>query len=550
MKRCPTCQNTYPDDYQTCPRDQSMLADLTPEIVPGTVLRGKYEVISPIGSGGMAIVYKVRHKAFQEVAAIKVVHAQFMHDPDFIKRFRNEAIVARQLKHPNAVRIDDFDYTEDGRPFIVMEYVEGLSLYEIRHEHPGPWPVERCFNIVSQAAEALGAAHALGIVHRDIKPSNILLLLGANGAGQVKVLDFGIAKVGDRSFAGMTSVLTQQSLIIGTPEYMSPEQASGGAESAVDRRADLYSLGMVLYEMLTGTHPFKADTPMGMLIQQLNAAPPPLEACGAAIPQAVCALVLKTLQKNPNDRFQTAGELLAAMRDPEGWYSRQAQAFATSAPPVAPVAVAPPPAPVPAPSAPEPAATAVFSSAPTIPFTPVTTAPPMPPPQAPLPPATPPPMAPVPAAAPPPVASAPASPAAWPVNQPPQPRAKSSSSSGTKILVAVAIVLVVLAAAGVAVLKLRAPASTTTTPAANVTQQAASDPAPADASAASEGAAQAIDPAMQQKIDKLVASGNRYLASKDFDIATQFFEQAVALDKANAQAQAGLMVAQAGSSAR
>ena len=143
----------------------------------------------------MATVYKVRHKAFQELAAVKVVHRKFMHDPGFVKRFRNEAIVARQLKHPNAVRIDDFDYTEDERPFIVMEYVEGSSLYEVRKQHGGPWPVERCINIISQAASALSAAHTLGIVHRDIKPSNILLLRGAHGEGVVKVLDFGIAKV-------------------------------------------------------------------------------------------------------------------------------------------------------------------------------------------------------------------------------------------------------------------------------------------------------------------------------------------------------------------
>lgn len=543
MKRCPACQNTYPDDYQTCPRDQSVLTDLTPEIVPGTVLRGKYEVISAIGSGGMAIVYKVRHKAFQEVAAIKVVHAQFMHDPDFIKRFRNEAIVARQLKHPNAVRIDDFDYTEDGRPFIVMEFVEGLSLYEIRHEHSGPWPVERCFNIVSQAAEALGAAHALGIVHRDIKPSNILLLLGAKGEGQVKVLDFGIAKVGDRSFAGMTSVLTQQSLIIGTPEYMSPEQASGGAEGAVDGRADLYSLGMVLYEMLTGVHPFKADTPMGMLIQQLNAAPPPLEACGATIPPAVCALVLKLLQKNPNDRFQSAAELLAAIRDPEGWYSQQQQ---TSAPPQE---IQPPPVPAQTASAPafEPVATAVFApaaveasaAAQTVPFAPVaapqqTIAPPSPP--------TPLPAVSV-AVAPSPVAAAP--PPAWPVSQPP-PQASAKSSSAGKILLIAVVVLLVLAGGGVAAWKLRAPSPIA--PAANVTPPP-SDTAPSVAPAVSDGAAQAVDAATQQKIDTLIAGGNRYLASKDFDIATQFFEQAISLDKANAQAQAGLVMAQAGSSA-
>ena len=360
----------------------------------------------------------------------------------------------------------------------------------------------------------------------------------------MKVVDFGIAKVGDRSFAGMTSVLTQQSLIIGTPEYMSPEQASGGLETAIDGRADLYSLGMVLYEMLTGMHPFKADTPMGMLIQQLNAMPPPLEACGATIPPAVCALVMKTLQKNPNDRFQSAAEMLAAIRHPEHWYSQQAQTAAMPPAMPAPLPLPPSPQTPPAPSF-EPVATVVFApaavaaSAPeqTIPFAPISA------PQQ----AAPPPPA---ATAPPPAAAAP--PPSWPVNQPPvpQPRAKSSSSSGVKILAIVAIVLVVLAAAGVAVLKLRTRSQAATTTASN-SAPAASDPTPAPAAmpAASESAPQAIDPATQQKIDTLIAGGNRYLASKDFDIAAQFFEQALSLDKTNAQAQAGLLTAQASSPA-
>ena len=320
MKLCPTCRNTYPDDYQTCPRDQAALTSETHEIVPGTVLRGKYEVLCELGAGGMATVYKVRHKAFQELAAVKVVHSKFMQEPGFVKRFRNEAIIARQLKHPNAVRIDDFDYTEDQRPFIVMEYVEGSSLYEVRKQHGGPWPVERCINIISQAASALSAAHTLGIVHRDIKPSNILLLRGSGGEGVVKVLDFGIAKI-DTSIAGMTSVLTQTDLIIGTPEYMSPEQASGHLESTIDGRADLYSLGLVFYEMLTGAHPFQSDTPMGMLVQQVHTMPAPPDSFPVQIPAAISALVLKALQKEPKDRFQSASEMLNAMRDPDAWYA-------------------------------------------------------------------------------------------------------------------------------------------------------------------------------------------------------------------------------------
>jgi serine/threonine protein kinase len=157
MKLCPACRNTYPDDYQTCPRDQALLVAVSSEIVKGTVLRGKYEVLGELGAGGMATVYQVRHRAFHELAAIKVVHPHFMSDPSFAKRFRNEAVVARQLKHPNAVRIDDFDYTEDGRPFIVMEFVEGRSLYEMRKELTGSRPTAPATSQPSVAKPATAA---------------------------------------------------------------------------------------------------------------------------------------------------------------------------------------------------------------------------------------------------------------------------------------------------------------------------------------------------------------------------------------------------------
>ena len=544
MKLCPTCRNTYPDDYQTCPRDQAALIEDTHEIVAGTILRGKYEVLCELGAGGMATVYKVRHKAFQELAAVKVVHSRFMHDPGFIKRFRNEAVVARQLKHPNAVRIDDFDYTDDGRPFIVMEYVEGSSLYEVRKQHGGPWPVERCINIISQVASALSAAHTLGIVHRDIKPSNILLLRDTDGEGVVKVLDFGIAKVSDNTFAGMTSVLTEQDLIIGTPEYMSPEQASGHLESSIDGRADLYSLGLVFYEMLTGAHPFQSDTPMGMLIQQVHTMPAPPDSFPIHMSPAVSALVLKTLQKEPKDRFQSASEMLEAMKDPDAWYNATHQRSALqSTTPDDSVTVVMPPSPVhppvPANSQAMPLSGTVTPASPAASFPPGPSQSQVPFGPIELPSAAPPFLAPpfVQSAAPafgevahpppisqntPPVQYVPA-----PSPQPVSPAVKKKSSAG--LIIALALVAILILAAGlffaypVVMNRIKGMQQAST--------QVQPTPLPPPA---------AEPPAAKANINKLVAMGNDALTNKQYEVAATYFQQALNLDPQNTEANAGL----------
>ena len=193
VKYCDSCHSAYPDDFAICPRDQGPLR-VASELLPGMVIRGKYEILEKIGSGGMASVYRAKHLAFGEVCAIKVVAGKLAHDDTFLKRFRNEAVVTRRLQHPNAVRVDDLDTTEDGRPFIVMEFVEGRNLRDVIRQE-APLHPRRAVAITRQVASALAAAHALGIVHRDIKPDNILLTRDAGGHDWAKVLDFGIAKV-------------------------------------------------------------------------------------------------------------------------------------------------------------------------------------------------------------------------------------------------------------------------------------------------------------------------------------------------------------------
>jgi serine/threonine protein kinase len=316
MKRCPSCQSAFPTNYTHCPRDGYPSTEAG-EWTEGTLVRGKYQIIAKVGQGGMAAVYKALHVRFKEPRALKVMNPELANDATFVKRFEQEAIITRRLQHPNAVRVEDIDEAEDGRPFIVMEYVEGGNLKDVI-EREAPIPVARVCAIVKQIAAALDAAHTLGLVHRDIKPANIALLASSGQAGRssdrgnyrdndryndrVKILDFGIAKLREahleESKTHMT--LTGTGMVIGTPAYMSPEQAKGLKGAELDGRSDLYSLGVVMYQMLTGDLPLKADSTLELLMAHISTPPRPIHEArpDLYIPDSVADVVMRCLEKN------------------------------------------------------------------------------------------------------------------------------------------------------------------------------------------------------------------------------------------------------------
>jgi serine/threonine protein kinase len=319
MKDCPTCKSTFPNKFVVCPNDGSNLVEVG-VWAEGNEIRGKYRILSKVGQGGMGAVYKVLHVAFDELRALKVINPSLMSDELFVRRFKHEAVITRKLQHPNAVRVDDIDEAEDGRPIIVMEYIEGQSLKKLIKDQ-GALPSPRVCTIIKQAAAALDAAHKLGMVHRDIKPDNIALVDAPEGE-QAKVLDFGIAKIKEvraGELSGLT--LTGTGVVIGTPQYMSPEQAMGKRGDELDGRSDIYSLGVVMYQMLTGDLPFKADTTMGMLIAHMQQAPTPIRTIHPElqIPEAIANVVMKTLEKDPGLRPQSARALIAEIENAESW---------------------------------------------------------------------------------------------------------------------------------------------------------------------------------------------------------------------------------------
>ncbi len=313
MRYCPTCHRTYPADYNVCPADQSALQSAH-ELHPGMVIRNKYEILERIGIGGMGFVYRGRHITFNEVCAIKIVNDVIAGDANFLQRFQTEAVVTRKLRHPNAVRVDDFDYTEDGRPFIVMELVQGKDVGEIL-QSDGPMSVPRAVRVATQVAQALGFAHKLGIVHRDIKPGNIILTTNEQGQETAKVLDFGIAKLRE-AVEGAKPGMTMTGMVVGTPLYMSPEQFMGKkAGQEIDGRTDLYSLGVVLYQMVTAQLPFEGDTLYSLMMQHMegNVRPPHELVPELQIPESLSLVILKAIDKDRDQRFQTAEEFVAAL---------------------------------------------------------------------------------------------------------------------------------------------------------------------------------------------------------------------------------------------
>ena len=267
-------------------------------IARDTMVDGRYRAQRKLGSGGMAEVWCAEDEVLGRRVALKLMGGRFAESPEFHERFRREAQAAAGLTHPNIVAI--FDRSEwDGTPYIAMELVDGRTLKELVTER-GPLPPDVAISLTEQILRALGYAHRRGIVHRDIKPQNVIL----DAEGQAKVADFGIAR------AGETSEMTQTGAIVGTVQYLSPEQAEG---HPVDRRADLYSAGIVLYELLTGQVPFDGEAPISIAIKQINELPVPPRQLEPRISPALEAVVLRALEKDPARRYQSAEEFIAAL---------------------------------------------------------------------------------------------------------------------------------------------------------------------------------------------------------------------------------------------
>ena len=260
---------------------------------------GLYEIVAPLGEGGMAAVYKAYQPSMNRYVALKILPQSLAKDPQFAGRFQQEARVLAKLQHPHVLPVFDFGEAE-GYTYIVMPLVESGTLTELLQGRP--LSLKQIRSLISQIGEALDYAHARGLVHRDVKPSNVLV----DGRGNCMLTDFGLAKIVEGS-----AKFTDTGGILGTPAYMSPEQGRG---LPIDGRSDIYSLGVMLYEMATGKPPFDAETPIAIVFKHIQDPLPPPAALNPDLPEAVERVILKTLAKDPGDRFQTAREMVAALQ--------------------------------------------------------------------------------------------------------------------------------------------------------------------------------------------------------------------------------------------
>jgi serine/threonine-protein kinase len=301
---CPACHQPNVEGARFCAKCGALLplsSEQVGDSLVGQIVGGRYRITDILGEGGMGRVYVAEQQMGTNVrkVAVKTLQSQFAKDPQVLARFHRECGTVSQLEHPNTIQFFDFGQTADGQLYIAMEYVQGQSLSAVLAQ--GPFPPDRVLRILAQVCGSLEEAHQRGIVHRDLKPDNVILTTRAGQPDFVKVLDFGIAKRSEAKDQAQEQKLTQQGMVLGTPPYMSPEQFTG---KELDARSDIYSLGVMAYEMLTGRLPFEAETPWQWATQHLTAQPTPFETSplSTAIPPAMKQAIMRALAKDRAQR--------------------------------------------------------------------------------------------------------------------------------------------------------------------------------------------------------------------------------------------------------
>lgn len=307
MASCPSCSNSAPDGSRFCPFCGGKLVELVrkpQDPLVGKIIDNKYVVLERIGTGAMGSIYRAEHRSLSKQIALKVLHRHLLTEESHVKRFHREAKAASRLNHPNAIAMLDFGQTEDGLSYIAMEFLPGRDLCRILFEE-GRMSEDRTVRIAAQILDALDEAHAAGVIHRDLKPENIMVEPLRSNPDFVKVLDFGIAKIRDFAGGENSSFKTATGMVFGTPEYMSPEQIRG---EELDGRSDLYSLGILMYQMLTGELPFSGDSVLEVATAHLTQPPVPLAEKVPGIAPGIAAVVARLMSKKRDDRFPNAAE--------------------------------------------------------------------------------------------------------------------------------------------------------------------------------------------------------------------------------------------------
>ena len=317
MKYCPSCKTKYEDTVGFCPVHGEVLEDDLSSIV-GTVLDGQYQVEALLGKGGMGAVYRARHILLGDRVAIKILPPEVRTNAEWLRRFQREGQAARRFRHPNAVTVYDLRTNADGTVYMVMEYVEGHTLGDEIKQRGRLTPPE-VVELLEPIMSVLNTAHAMGVVHRDLKPDNIMIGKSNDGERVIKLLDLGIAKM--REIAGGdgggNTALTMAGQVLGTPHYMSPEQwgeIPRDGDSEIDGRADIYSLGIVCYEMIVGKRPYSGQTLFELRREHVSVIPPPVYETVPGIPRAFGDAITQATAKDRSDRFATAGDFAAHLR--------------------------------------------------------------------------------------------------------------------------------------------------------------------------------------------------------------------------------------------